>query len=42
MLGTVRGYNVGSDYQVKRLLRVEWPGGRVETERFGEPAGPGT
>jgi predicted phosphohydrolase len=36
-LGTVRGYNVGSDYHAKRLLLVEWPEGTVEARRFGEP-----
>ena len=30
----IEGYNVGSDYPVKRLLRVEWPSMRVEGTTF--------
>lgn len=32
----VRGYNVGSDYPFKRLLWLDWPGGTVTAEQFGE------
>jgi predicted phosphohydrolase len=39
-LGSVRGYNVGSDYHAKRLLLVEWPGGTVTDRRFGDPERP--
>ena len=28
-LAGIRGFNVGSDYPFKRLLRVDWPGGAV-------------
>jgi hypothetical protein len=30
-LAGVRGYNVGSDYERKCLLLLDWPAGRVET-----------
>jgi predicted phosphohydrolase len=31
----IRGYNVGSDYPVKRLSWLEWPAGTVEGHVFG-------
>jgi predicted phosphohydrolase len=34
-LDGIRGYNVGSDYPVKRLLWLEWPAGTVESHVFG-------
>ncbi len=30
-LGPIRGYNVGSDYERKCVLLLDWPSGRVET-----------
>lgn len=33
-LGTLRGYNVGSDYPYKRLLILDWPAGTVEAHTF--------
>jgi predicted phosphohydrolase len=38
--GLTRGFNVGGDYEVKRLLRVEWPTGTVRAVEYhatGEP-----
>jgi predicted phosphohydrolase len=35
-LGPTRGYNVGGDYDWKRLLWLRWPEGAVEAHRFGE------
>jgi predicted phosphohydrolase len=35
-LDGIRGYNVGSDYPVKRLLWLDWPAGTVESHTFGE------
>ena len=32
----IRGYNVGADYSVKRLLRLEWPAGTVVAHDFKE------
>jgi hypothetical protein len=37
MLDGIRGYNIGGDYHFKRLLRLEWPSGRVEAQEFGDP-----
>jgi predicted phosphohydrolase len=37
-LGGIQGYNVGSDYPVKRLLRLDWPAGTVEAHQFGTDA----
>jgi predicted phosphohydrolase len=34
-LGPIQGYNVGSDYPVKRLLLLSWPAGVVEAHQFG-------
>jgi hypothetical protein len=34
-LGPIQGYNVGSDYPFKRLLRLSWPDGAVQAEQFG-------
>src|SRR5207253_6943170 len=34
-LGPIQGYNVGSDYPVKRLLRLDWPAGTVQAHQFG-------
>jgi len=39
-LGGIRGYNIGSDSQVKRLLWLEWPEGVVATYTFGDPGPP--
>jgi predicted phosphohydrolase len=36
-LDSIEGYNVGSDYPVKRLLWLEWPAGTVEEHQFGAP-----
>jgi hypothetical protein len=33
----IRGYNIGGDYHFKRLLLVDWPGGKVEAHTFGNP-----
>ncbi|HKB41930.1 MAG TPA: metallophosphoesterase [Gemmataceae bacterium] len=33
-LAGVRGYNVGSDYDSKRLLLLDWPSGKVESHGF--------
>jgi hypothetical protein len=30
----IRGYNVGGDYPVKRLLTLEWPAGVVNEQTF--------
>ena len=35
-VGTMRGYNVGSDYHFKRLLWLDWPAGNVEAHQFGD------
>jgi 3',5'-cyclic AMP phosphodiesterase CpdA len=35
-LGPTRGYNIGGDYHFKRLLRVEWPTGQVQSVQYGE------
>ncbi len=32
----IHGYNVGGDYQFKRLLLLDWPGGAVEIHQFGD------
>ncbi len=37
-LGAIRGYNVGGDYHFKRLLCLDWPGGKVEAHTFGDPS----
>jgi hypothetical protein len=34
-LGSIRGHNIGGDYHFKRLLRLDWPSGRVEAVVFG-------
>jgi 3',5'-cyclic AMP phosphodiesterase CpdA len=34
-LGPIRGYNIGGDYEVKRLLVLSWPAGTVEAHVFG-------
>lgn len=34
-LGLTRGYNVGGDYEFKRLLRFDWPAGIVTAKVFG-------
>lgn len=36
-LGPIRGYNIGGDYDFKRLLVLHWPEGRVEAHEFGTP-----
>jgi predicted phosphohydrolase len=36
-VGPLRGYNVGGDYQFKRLLMVEWPQGTVTAHEFRVP-----
>jgi predicted phosphohydrolase len=36
-LGATRGYNIGGDYHFKRLLFLDWPGGKVEGFVFGDP-----
>lgn len=33
-LGAIRGYNIGGDYDFKRLLLVDWPAGTVEAHEF--------
>ena len=33
-VGPMRGFNVGGDYDWKRLLRVDWPAGTVTAEEF--------
>ena len=33
-VGSMRGFNVGSDYPFKRLLWVDWPSGEVTAEEF--------
>jgi 3',5'-cyclic AMP phosphodiesterase CpdA len=33
-LGTIRGYNIGGDYDWKRLLKLSWPEGRVTALQF--------
>jgi predicted phosphohydrolase len=33
-LATIRGYNVGGDYNAKRLLLVDWPSKQVEAHTF--------
>lgn len=38
-LGPIRGYNIGGDYNHKRLLWLTWPEGTVEAHTFGEPGG---
>ena len=35
-LGSIRGVNIGGDYHFKRLVRLEWPSGRLKTTQFGE------
>lgn len=37
-LGPTRGYNVGGDYEFKRLLRLDWPTGTVTAKEFGGAA----
>ena len=34
-LAGIRGYNIGGDYGRKRLLRLEWPAGKVTSHEFG-------
>lgn len=34
--GPTRGINIGGDYHFKRLIRVDWPTGRVRTTQYGE------
>jgi predicted phosphohydrolase len=34
-LGPIQGYNIGSDYPVKRLLLLSWPAGTIEAHQFG-------
>jgi len=38
-LGTIRGYNIGGDYHFKRLLVLDWPGGTVTGQTFGDTGG---
>src|SRR5207237_1021856 len=33
-LAGLRGFNVGSDYPFKRLVRFDWPGGTVMEQEF--------
>ncbi len=35
-LGPIRGYNIGGDYHFKRLLRIDWPAGAVQSYEFGQ------
>lgn len=35
-LGHIRGFNIGSDYPFKRLIRLHWPEGTIEMRQFGE------
>lgn len=32
--GGMQGYNIGSDYPIKRLLRLDWPAGNLSVEEF--------
>ncbi len=32
--GSIRGYNIGGDYDFKRLLTIDWPSGTVTGEEF--------
>jgi hypothetical protein len=36
-LGSIRGFNIGGDYNFKRLLLLDWPAGRVAAHVFGDP-----
>lgn len=36
-LAGIRGYNIGGDYDWKRLLRLRWPAGTVEAREFRVP-----
>src|SRR5262249_59983099 len=38
-LGPIQGYNVGSDYPVKRLLLFDWPDGEMQEHQFGVALG---
>src|SRR5205823_3163615 len=33
-LGGIRGFNIGSDYPFKRLLRLDWPAETVAEQTF--------
>lgn len=33
-LGTIRGHNIGGDYDWKRLLLLDWPGDGIEAREF--------
>jgi predicted phosphohydrolase len=35
-LGPIRGFNIGGDYQFKRLLTLNWPSGNIEAQVFRE------
>ena len=34
--GRVRGYNIGGDYAMKRLLMLDWPAGEVTAHEFAD------
>lgn len=36
-LESIEGFNIGGDYHFKRLLLLDWPGGKVTPYTFGEP-----
>ena len=38
-LGPIRGYNVGGDYSMKRLLALDWPTGTVTAHEFADEEG---
>jgi predicted phosphohydrolase len=35
-LGPIRGYNIGGDYSMKRLLVLDWPAATVTAHEFGD------
>ena len=37
--GPIRGYNVGGDYSMKRLLVLDWPKGTVTAHEFADEGG---
>jgi 3',5'-cyclic AMP phosphodiesterase CpdA len=39
-LGPIRGYNIGGNYDVKRLLLLDWPAGTVAAHVFGQQETP--
>jgi predicted phosphohydrolase len=37
-LGAIQGFNIGGDYDVKRLLLIDWPASGVTAHEFGDSA----